>query len=326
MIKAETYPVIQNRAAKIFAIMFFLCVLSVFRLTCPFYAFCDDVTENPFLSVCIDPEIAYIGDIVEISLKYQLPEGANLDEEPEISGIEGLSILKTETAPGSIKINILVDQLEVFKSGKITLYYLDKDGQKRTIESGPVSFSILSNLGEKPAEAELKPIQGIIPTKSILARYLPWAGGLLLAVIPAMVLYWWIKKRKSNIENGIKVDPPYIRAINEIEILEKQGLFEKGEIKPFYFRFSEIIKHYVESIRHFPAAEFTTEEISCYLTSETDRRLLLLLRQADLVKFADTIPTSARKEEDVTAALAYINETASENMDSDYLYVKREAA
>jgi hypothetical protein len=69
------------------------------------------------------------------------------------------------------------------------------------------------------------------------------------------------------------------------------------------------MRRYLESIRHFPAAEYTTEEISRQIQMEVDRKLLPLLRQADLVKFADTVPTQPRKEEDVRLALSYISET-----------------
>jgi hypothetical protein len=107
------------------------------------------------------------------------------------------------------------------------------------------------------------------------------------------------------------VYPPHILAKKEIELLEAQGLFEKGEVKGFYFRFSEILRRYLESLRRFPAAEFTTEEIALRIHSEEDRMLLTLLRQADVVKFADFIPTPARKEEEVKTALSYIEETGS---------------
>ncbi|MBW1765520.1 MAG: hypothetical protein JRJ65_00535, partial [Deltaproteobacteria bacterium] len=42
---------------------------------------------------------------------------------------------------------------------------------------------------------------------------------------------------------------------------------------------------------------------------EQDREVLPLLRQADLVKFADSIPSTARKEEEVEKAFSYIRET-----------------
>ena len=104
-------------------------------------------------------------------------------------------------------------------------------------------------------------------------------------------------------------EPPYIRARKEIEQLEARGLFERGHIKEYYFVFSEVLRRYLESLRSFPAVEFTTEEIAHHIHNEQDRKLLLLLRQADLVKFADTIPTAARKEENIEEAFSYIRET-----------------
>ena len=112
-------------------------------------------------------------------------------------------------------------------------------------------------------------------------------------------------------------DPPQVWAKKEIELLEAQGLFEKGQAKAFYFRFSEIMRQYLEGLRGFPAAEFTTEEITSYINYEQDRKLLPLLRQADLVKFADAIPTPARKEEEVKTALTYIHETSPDPVTGD---------
>ena len=71
------------------------------------------------------------------------------------------------------------------------------------------------------------------------------------------------------------------------------------------------MRRYLESIRDFPAAEYTTEEIARHIKGEQDRKLLSLLQQADLVKFADNVPTPSRKEEDIKAALAYIRESSA---------------
>ena len=66
----------------------------------------------------------------------------------------------------------------------------------------------------------------------------------------------------------------------------------------------------MESIRHFPAAEMTTEEIVRHVANTSqDQEILPLLRQADLVKFADTIPTPDRKVSDIEAARTYIRQT-----------------
>ena len=76
------------------------------------------------------------------------------------------------------------------------------------------------------------------------------------------------------------------------------------------------MRRYLEAIRNFPAAEYTTEEIARRISAESDRKLIPLLQQADLVKFADTVPTAARKEEDIKAALAYIRQSSAQ-LESD---------
>jgi len=107
-------------------------------------------------------------------------------------------------------------------------------------------------------------------------------------------------------------EPPDIRARRELRGLESRRYFEKGRVKKYYFSFSEILRCYLESIRNFPAAEYTTEEIARHIRDQQDRKLLALLQQADLVKFADTKPTQARKEEDIKAALAYIRQSSAQ--------------
>ena len=95
-----------------------------------------------------------------------------------------------------------------------------------------------------------------------------------------------------------------------MEALEAQGLFEKGHVKAYYFRFSEILRQYLEALRGFPAAEFTTEEIAAMIREEQDKILLPLLQQADLVKFADVVPTAMRKGRAIQRARSYIRETS----------------
>ena len=123
-------------------------------------------------------------------------------------------------------------------------------------------------------------------------------------------MYWWLKKRRRQLEIAKAKEAPHLWATREIERLEAQKVFEKGKVKEFYFRLSEILRRYLEAIRGFPAAEYTVEEIARYVQEEKDRQLLVLLRQADLVKFADAVPTAARKDDELKAALAYIRATA----------------
>ena len=122
--------------------------------------------------------------------------------------------------------------------------------------------------------------------------------------------FYFRKKRKQKKAEALKeIRPPHVIAKEEIEKLKSMNLIDKGEYKEFYFRFSEILRQYIERLRGFPAAELTTEEIGRRIKEESDRKLVPILREADLVKFADAIPTKAKNDEDVRAALEYVKAT-----------------
>jgi hypothetical protein len=292
---------------------YYWMILGILLVACPAVSRSqDDMKDSkPGLTASADPVPAQFGSMVVLTLAYRLPEGSHLPAEPQIKGLEGLTAIERQTAPGQIKIRFLVDQLDTWKTGPLSLTYVDEEGKEQVLTSDPVSLSVLSNLGEKPEEARLRPIQGIFPTRALWPKYMPWGAGLLGILLAVSGFVWWRKKGRIQKVCAEVVYPPHVLAKKEIELLEAQGLFEKGEVKGFYFRFSEILRRYLESLRRFPAAEFTTEEIALRIHNEEDRRLLSLLRQADVVKFADFIPTPARKEEEVKTALSYIEETGS---------------
>jgi hypothetical protein len=266
-------------------------------------------SSAPSLSASVEKNTAKIGDLVWLTLAYDLPEGGYLPEDPVVHGIEKLNIVERVVRPGEIKLRFIVDQLESFQTEPIILTFIDKDGNEQRIETTPVTIDISSNLGEKPEDATLRPIQDIIPIRSRWLPFLPWAAlaGILLSV--GIGWLWWRRKHRPGSIMAATADPPHIQAEKEIDQLVAGGLFEKGEVKTFYFIFSEIIRRYMESIRHFPAAEMTTEEIARHVANTSqDQEMLPLLRQADLVKFADTIPTPDRKVRDVEAVRTYIRQ------------------
>jgi len=267
-------------------------------------------TLSAGLRAYLAPDPAPFGSLALLTLDYDLPEQGRLPEDPEVGGLKGLTVIEQKMEPGRITMKLLVDQVGFLKTAPLTLAYVDRGGNKEALETDPVSIAVVSALGERPEEAKLRPIQGIIPTKAPWLKYLPWAAVVLVVLLAGAGVVWWFKRSRLRTLSAEVMDPPHIRAKKDIEELERLGLFERGEVKGFYFRFSEILKRYLEALRGFPAAEFTTEEIGLRISNEQDRRLLGLLRHADLVKFADTVPTPARKEEEVKTAIHYILETS----------------
>jgi len=278
-------------------------------LVCRFAWGGDPTDSDTLLKARFVPGSAPVGSRVELILAYRLPEGARLPEAPRIQGLDGLPVEGVEKGTGEFRIGLLVDRLSDFKTGPLTLSYLTREGKTASLEADPVGLTVLSNLGDRPEEAQLKPIRGIIPTRSGLMTNLTWVLGALAVCAAALGGFLWIRRRpvaRTQRTNGV---PPPALAEKEIHDLVSQGLFEKGRVKEFYFRFSEILRRYMESLRGFPAAEYTTQEIALAIQAPEDRQILPLLQEADLVKFADLRPTPAKKGDDLELALGYIRET-----------------
>jgi hypothetical protein len=261
------------------------------------------------LSASLDQTSVAVGGVVQLTLGYRLPPGGRLLEKPEIKGLDGISVLTQTIAPGQIRIHLLVDHLGPWRSEPIRLNYLDATGQTRHLTAPPVSIQVVSNLGEQAQEAELRPIRDIVPVQSIWQSYRLWLGAVGALILIGLALWWWHKRRQKAGPVAEYQEPADVRARRELLGLETQRYFENGQAKKHYFVFSEILRRYLGSIRNFPAVELTTEEIARHVRGEPDRNLIALLQGADLVKFADTVPTRARKEEDIKAALAYIRQT-----------------
>ena len=282
-------------------------------IVCPVVSFSADGGVDPkaALNASLDRQSAKVGEIITLTLDYHLPKGARLPEKPDVKGFEELTVFKHRTEPGQITMMFLVDQLKSWTTGPISLSYLDKEGNTQALTCKPVSIKVLSNLGEKPGKAQLRPIRGIVPTSLVWLKHLPWLiGALAVLLVIGTGLFWWRQKRSLRQLDAELVDPPHVRAKRQIDQLESQKLFENGYEKQYYFGLSEILRQYLGAIRGFPAVEATTEEIALRIGDENDRVLLPLLRKMDLVKFADFIPPVARKGEDLKTAFSYIRKTA----------------
>jgi hypothetical protein len=262
------------------------------------------------LRASFEPAQVSVGGLSVLTLSYLLPEGGRLTDPPETGGLEGLTVIRMEESPGTIRLSLLVDRIDRWEAETITLAYLDGAGERQTLETEGAALDVLSNLGEKPEEAELRPLRDILPTVPVWLKIFPWAAGLLFLLLSAGAVSWWIGWKRARRLAAGEEDPPHVIARRAIDRLEARGVFEEGKVKEYYFALSEIMRRYLESVRAFPAAEYTTEEIARHMRLEEDLKLLGLLREADMVKFADDLPTAARKGEGVRRALAYIGATS----------------
>jgi len=129
--------------------------------------------------------------------------------------------------------------------------------------------------------------------------YLPWILGVASLIIAVLLFWWWRagrgKKRLAPVTRVV-VLPPHEAALKQLDVLEAQELWQKGQIKTYYDGLSTIVRRYLDVRYQVPVLESTTAETLRLLEQKTDlgpamREVLAgMLQQADLAKFAKGIP------------------------------------
>jgi hypothetical protein len=159
-----------------------------------------------------------------------------------------------------------------------------------------------------PADTASKIFDIIKPYRAPVTagEILPW----LLLLIATAVIVWYIIRlvRKMRMKKGgeaieyVNPDPAHIIALRELEKLKEEQLWQKGEVKLYYTRLSEIVRQYLENRFRIQSLELTTPETLSLLQKtgfrddELFRKLRTILTGADLVKFAKYNPDGSEND------------------------------
>lgn len=156
-----------------------------------------------------------------------------------------------------------------------------------------------------------------------LGEILPW---LLLAGVAAALILLLIRmirkmriKKTGETAEYIK-EPAHVIAFRELEKLKEETLWQKGEIKLYYSRLTEILRQYLENRFGVYSLELTTPETLTELKKtgfkddENFRKLKTSLTGADLVKFAKHNPESSENELYFDYAIEFVRGTLIEEV------------
>ncbi len=177
--------------------------------------------------------------------------------------------------------------------------------------------SLLSGKKEDLKLHEIKPPVEI-PGSDVLWI---WIGVAVIAVAAVMVIIVLRRRVRSNQSNVDAHLPAHAIAFGELEELAGDRLPEKGEVKIFYQRISDILRRYIENRFGLRAPEQTTEEFLVGLDAETtlDKSFKPLLRkflvQCDLVKFAEHRPDREDIDKTFENCRAFIEKTKEDNIE-----------
>jgi hypothetical protein len=219
---------------------------------------------------------------------------------------------KIDSVPGQngrIKI-ILKYLINYFDSGRYQVkpvFAETKSGSGLKRFYSDYSLLEVVRLKIAPPDSTSKIFDIIAPYKArvTVGEILPWILLLILAGALTWLIIRYIRnyKKSEGKENiFIAVDPAHIIAFRELEILKNQELCQKGEIKKYYTRLTEILRQYLENRFRVYSLELTTEETLDALVKTGFKKngsyndLKSVLTGADLVKFAKYNPVPSENE------------------------------
>lgn len=143
--------------------------------------------------------------------------------------------------------------------------------------------------------------------------YMIIAGIVIAAIVLAVYLYKKLRKKKPLEQKPEIVRSPDETALEQIQILEKEKLWQNGRIKEYYIRLSDILRIYTEQRFRIPAMEQTSDELLTSLRTIVKEEQRVKLRQilllSDLVKFAKELPIGTENEISLVNAKEFIAET-----------------
>jgi hypothetical protein len=220
-----------------------------------------------------------------------------------IGKIEFLQTYKTDTLAQNGYISLRKSYLITsFDEGThfipgLPIYAINgKNGKIDTFYTNTVSVRFI------PVKVDTtKPFKDIKPIMNEPIDFWEYLPYIVIVIIFVVLVFAGIrlwKKYKRKDTPGLNYDPsipPHIIAKEALQQLENEKLWQKGQIKLYHSRLSDILRTYIERQYGFPAMEMTTSEIVGELkerniNAELTADLKKVLDLADLVKFAKYHP------------------------------------
>lgn len=252
----------------------------------------------------IDTNNILIGDQIKYSIKLYPTESERVILPPLQDSI-GKFIIVSRTNLDTLienKIKYLKQSfiLTTFDTGVFHIpslqfgFVVDSDTTYFLTDSYQIQIKTLTVDTTKP----IKDIKPIIELPFTLKDYILYILLALLFIALAIGTYYYLKNWKPKVKEYLPYDPkipPHIQALKDLNELERQKLWQRGLIKDYYSRISEILRMYLERRFNFLALESTTNEIMYHFnqvisSAEITKQLKELLELSDLVKFAKFIP------------------------------------
>lgn len=266
-----------------------------------------------------------LGDQVNLWISLEQPEGLKIDFPLAADSLAGKVEVLSASVPDTIsKANriLKIRQRLVVTSFDTGFYIIPPfvfrlNQNLDSIRTNPLSLQVYG----MPVDTTkgITDIKLPYEMKLTFAEILPYlfVGMLLLAIVVFYVRY--LRQRRLIQEVAEKPAlpqiPAHLLALEQLDELVREKLWQQGKIKLYYSRLTDIIRLYIEHRFGVPAMEQTTEDIirdfarDGLIREGIRNELKALLELADLVKFAKWNPVTEEHESSQQAAYDFILRT-----------------
>jgi hypothetical protein len=198
--------------------------------------------------------------------------------------------------------------LTQFDSGKYTIPSIKILINNKAFLSDSIKVEV-ANVQVDTLKQKMYDIKDIVKANEGIGDWWKYLLGVILIGGLGAFVYWYFKiRQKDTIEEEI-YKTPIEKATSLLNNLEKKELWQQGEVKAYYSELTDIVRNYIEEAIEIPAMESTTSELieglkvasqkkKMKLSKETIENLFVVLKQADLVKFAKSKPLDFEITED----------------------------
>ncbi len=274
--------------------------------------------------VQVDTTIALIGKQVKIKVQLSQPKSVNIDwsETDSLDRLEILAKSKVDTLKTTDPEILLRSQIytvTAYDSGIYNVpafnfkYTISGNPQEQIAQTDPLQITyFLVPVDTTKAIKDIKPIAEVPYDWT----YVIWISiGSLILLIIGYFIYRYIQKKRAlaKLPRAVKeiVRPAHEIALEELEILEAEKIWQQGNLKLYHTTISDILRQYIFLRWNINAMEMTSDEILHHgfiniLKSDQQELLGYVLRLADYVKFAKAQPISHENEQSMRSAVQFV--------------------
>lgn len=256
-----------------------------------------------------------VGDRIPVQLTVKHPKGYTFSWPLITSGLEGLElsdsvIVNHDTTVRDTIISSKTLNLAAFDSGTYIYparsFVFQKAGDTAHLGIASDPLKVHVNVISVDTTKDIKPIVGPIQVQTE-TNWVWWTLGIALVLLAAAIYFFRNKGKAEPLQPSQPARPPKEVALEALQQLEMEKLYEKGDMKQHYIRLAGIMKRFLADSYGFDAMEMTTtrtiKRSEKYLQNPSlHSQLRELLRTADLVKFAKWTSTEAEAVENIDIA------------------------